>query len=399
MMHIDTVILSAEMDTMRKSDDDTYDSLFEISGYPNTGDIPLLNRKVREYCVPIDELRVVMGQNYADRGTLLHSVILVVIHEDFDPNTLQNDIAILKVYETLNIRSTVKIIGLISATRPLVNNNAFVTGWGRCDTMGTELCLPRASIYYPDEKLDPMLRTITFHITLPNYYCEGYKRSGVTVYPGMLCLGVAREENPVTSCLAVPGAPLVVGGLLSGIQSWGFGCGYVHDLPLVYTNVQYYKTWITHNVEILAQSTNINYTELFQATTAYVSCAWLKETRLHTPAVHTDFPKVLQPTELDIELAELWGDYYDIRDFVDNGRFHDNKVQMVKYIKLQNNDTSKLRLASTKKLEVVPFIHKDSLVSDEDDSDDANDSSDDTNDNSDDANDDSDENNVHSYDD
>ena len=57
----------------------------------------------------------------------------------------------------------------------------------------------------------------------------------------MICAGQAREENNMASCLAVPGAPLVVHGQLAGIQSWGYGCGYEHDLPLIYTSVQYYQ--------------------------------------------------------------------------------------------------------------------------------------------------------------
>ena len=65
-------------------------------------------------------------------------------------------------------------------------------------------------------------------------------KHNVRIGDGMLCTGTAREENPTVGCLAVPGSPLVVGGKLAGILSWGFGCGYAHDLPLVYTSIQYY---------------------------------------------------------------------------------------------------------------------------------------------------------------
>lgn len=67
---------------------------------------------------------------------------------------------------------------------------------------------------------------------------------GVHLRPGMLCAGTAREEEALAPCLAVPGAPLVVRGQLVGLQSWGFGCGYVHDLPLVYTHIAYYQRWV-----------------------------------------------------------------------------------------------------------------------------------------------------------
>lgn len=58
----------------------------------------------------------------------------------------------------------------------------------------------------------------------------------------MICIGKAREEDIVSPCLGVPGAPLVFEGKLVGILSWGFGCGFLHDLPLIYTNVQYYAS-------------------------------------------------------------------------------------------------------------------------------------------------------------
>lgn len=57
---------------------------------------------------------------------------------------------------------------------------------------------------------------------------------------GMLCVGQARENSPGCPCMAVPGAPLVVGKDLVGLQSWGFGCGYKTDLPIIYTDLRQY---------------------------------------------------------------------------------------------------------------------------------------------------------------
>ncbi|XP_013147217.1 PREDICTED: trypsin epsilon-like [Papilio polytes] len=117
----------------------SYGNLFESAGYPNIGDIPLLNRKifkgvrvsVQEHPylvsvrrllshyltgtlltrklvisvahplsnVPVYELGVVAGQTYSDRGTTLRSVVLVIFHEEFDPYTLNADLALLRLYE------------------------------------------------------------------------------------------------------------------------------------------------------------------------------------------------------------------------------------------------------------------------------------------------------------
>ncbi|CAG4942191.1 unnamed protein product [Colias eurytheme] len=265
-----------------------YSSLFSETGYPYLGDIPLLNRKVfrgsrvtiREhpyivsvrrnfvhyltgslltknvvlsvahplYRVPIDELAVVSGENYSDRGTIVLTVVLLIIHKQFDPYTLRADLALIRFYEdivvrsklSIDSRSSTKTIELVSPTTAIFGTRAFVTGWGRCDFTGKELCLPRSSLYRPDERSDPMLRTISFVITERNVHCDVYNQHSNPLVPGQLCTGVAREMDVLTPCMAVPGAPLVVWGKLAGVLSWGLGCGYANDLPLIYSDVQYY---------------------------------------------------------------------------------------------------------------------------------------------------------------
>ncbi|KAH9637315.1 hypothetical protein HF086_006959 [Spodoptera exigua] len=65
--------------------------------------------------------------------------------------------------------------------------------------------------------------------------------NGVILKAGMLCAGQYRQKQKIAPCMAVPGAPMVVGGHLTGILSWGFGCGYDYDLPLIYTNVLHFQ--------------------------------------------------------------------------------------------------------------------------------------------------------------
>ncbi|KAJ8737086.1 hypothetical protein PYW07_000357 [Mythimna separata] len=191
-------------------------SLFHPNALWKQGDIPLLNRKVfratrvviREHPyvasvrrhimhysvasmltknlfvsiahpyidVPVDELSIVVGENYADRGSTLLTVVVLIIHELFDRYTLASDLALLRVYEDTPYRCSVKAIQLIHPNKSLDGHRAFVTGWGRCDRTGRELCLPRSSKYTPGEKFDPMLRSVSFVIRQPNLYCAGYKR-------------------------------------------------------------------------------------------------------------------------------------------------------------------------------------------------------------------------------
>lgn len=58
------------------------------------------------YCVsvPVQELNIVLGENYCDRGAALLTVVLMIIHQDFDPYTLRNDVAMLRTYETVTYK-------------------------------------------------------------------------------------------------------------------------------------------------------------------------------------------------------------------------------------------------------------------------------------------------------
>ncbi|KAI8430721.1 hypothetical protein MSG28_000905 [Choristoneura fumiferana] len=214
---------------------------------------------------------------------------------------------------------------------------AFVSGWGRCDWSGKEFCLPRSSIYYPDEKVDPMLRTITFNIAdhARNHFCVGYRKHGVQIRPGMLCAGTAREEEALAPCLAVPGAPLVVRGQLVGLQSWGFGCGYVHDLPLIYTHIAHYQSWIKHNIAMMTRIHASDFKEMFYATRAFLLEQWMSQTRKQETVgtFHGNHP--LQMSLIDKKLIQLKGNITDFRDYIKNGTFRQEKLEM--YEKIRNH--------------------------------------------------------------
>ncbi|XP_068632542.1 trypsin alpha-like [Battus philenor] len=381
--------------------------LFKSAGYPKVGDIPLLNRKVFKASrvtvqehpyivsvrrlfshyvtgtlltrkltitvahplsnVPLYELGVVAGETYSDRGTMIRTVVLVIIHENFNPYTLEADIALLRLYEEFVFKISVKPITMIPPSSSLTNQRVFVTGWGRCDLTEKELCLPRSSKFFPAEKIDPMMRTISFVITSPNYYCEGYERHETPLRSGMLCLGTAREENAVAPCLAVPGAPLVINGHLAGFQSWGFGCSYHNDLPLVYTDVRYYQPWIVHNIPILRNLTQNNLTDIFEATKAYTLSKWLRLTRENVDPLSIKYVgKMISQTNLDSALAKLKGSIFDIRDYMYFGQFHQLKNKLMENIrnvsiKIQNNITH-LHLNN---LTAQPFLNKNKFKSED----------------------------------
>ncbi|CAH2103762.1 unnamed protein product [Euphydryas editha] len=327
------------------------------------------NRTGINTSVPVQQLKIVVGENYSDRGTLLLTVILVVVHQDFNPFTLVADLAMIRFYEDVTFKSSIKSISLITPNLPLSNSTAFVAGWGRCDLMGKELCLPRSSVMFPDELIDPMLRAVSFTINSPNFYCDGYKKHGTGVRSGMLCAGSAREENPTYPCLAVPGAPLTVNAKLVGVLSWGFGCGYLHDLPLVYTSVQHYTMWIAHNIKIFRKLSTEHVNRLFEATKSILILEWLDKTRVIKPTRHDhgNNYKDLHPLELDQRLSQLEGNIYDVRDFIKEKDLNLKKKLMYEVIQKAQNKSRKYKKKKLEnsiilqKLRVYPFLNKSSL--------------------------------------
>ncbi|CAK1554156.1 unnamed protein product [Leptosia nina] len=154
----------------------------------------------------------------------------------------------------------------------------------------------------------------------------------------MMCLGESRDKEPVAPCLGVPGAPLVLRGNLLGILSWGLGCGYAHDLPLIYTDIKYYSPWLVENVSLLRNITQRSIREIFLATKAVKLSDWLSKTRLNKPLSRPDlWINDLQSLEIDNDLSRLEGTVYDIRDFLNRGIHHSEKNNIYKDIQEKHN--------------------------------------------------------------
>ncbi|XP_037978104.2 trypsin delta isoform X2 [Plutella xylostella] len=276
--------------------------------------------------VPTYELGVVGGESYCDRGASVLAVVAVVIHPLFDVSAVRHDLALVRVYEEQSSRLGMKPVPLIAANASIAGLSAFVTGWGQCSAATRQICLPRHSRYYPGESVDPTLRSVFLHVDKET--CDEYTELGLPISAGMLCVGEARRLAASAPCLGVPGAPLVVGGQLLGLLSWGYGCGYTGDLPLVYTDVRKYHRWLTYNLEILESTTHVQLSELYQATRAYVLRDALVRTRRNPPPANNTHQRALTAKAIDNQLTKLSGRVFDVRDFVEDMKYHENKKKM-----------------------------------------------------------------------
>jgi secreted trypsin-like serine protease len=158
------------------------------------------------------------------------SVVQVIVHEDYDHFTSDNDIALLKLGQSVNLNSRVALIALNSQNNLTDGTLATVTGWGDLTGEGV----------FPDvlyEVQVPLISNATCNA--PDYY-DGK----ITV--NMLCAGY--ELGGKDSCQGDSGGPLVIedgsgGWLQVGVVSWGIGCA-LPKLPGVYTRVSNYIAWI-----------------------------------------------------------------------------------------------------------------------------------------------------------
>jgi secreted trypsin-like serine protease len=177
---------------------------------------------------PPNSVRVKAGAtDYIEEG-VWSKVDKVVVHEGFNPETFENDLALVK----LNTVPAGRVIPLMDASSTLLMNEPLeVTGWGTTTENGQiSKQLLKATVPYVD-----------------NSTCNEPASYNGTVLPRMMCAG--RKEGGVDSCQGDSGGPLVwrttSGPVLVGVVSHGEGCARKLKYG-VYTRVNAYRLWIEH---------------------------------------------------------------------------------------------------------------------------------------------------------
>jgi len=156
----------------------------------------------------------------------------VVVHEDYESSTVENDVAIMKVTPPfkLNGRTTKAIKLADPSIEPTAS--AIVTGWGTLTSGGTSPeTLQKVSVPFVRDEI-----------------CERAYKNINDIVPTMICYG----EKGKDSCQGDSGGPLIgyLGGeaYQYGIVSWGYGCAEA-NYPGVYTRVSSFYGWIQDAME------------------------------------------------------------------------------------------------------------------------------------------------------
>lgn len=196
-----------------------------------------------------DQLIVRIGDHYRDEIELQEQDLTVecmFIHPTYNPNTLKNDLAILKLkIDPLNpIKFTSDVLPVCMPEKREFKNGqeCFITGWGHTDFY--DYLYNQASTKLQEAAV-PLLG---------NRACQRLGRIyGTDLTKKMQCAGYVSGTLRADTCKKDSGGPLVCQNKegvwkLWGVTSWGDNtfCEDSPDLPSpgVYTRVDKYLSWI-----------------------------------------------------------------------------------------------------------------------------------------------------------
>ncbi|XP_038579389.1 suppressor of tumorigenicity 14 protein homolog isoform X2 [Micropterus salmoides] len=179
-----------------------------------------------------DQWEALLGllvQSLTNEWTVRRNVRRIFAHQDYNPMTYDNDIALMELDTDVTLNQNIWPICLPSPTYDFpAGQEAWLTGWGATREGGlAATVLQKAEV-----------RIINSTV------CKSLMNDEVT--DRMLCAGVLK--GGVDACQGDSGGPLSVTGpggrvFLAGVVSWGDGCAR-RNKPGIYTRVTKYRTWI-----------------------------------------------------------------------------------------------------------------------------------------------------------
>lgn len=191
----------------------------------------------------VKKLQVILGRTFRKQNSSSEQIFEVEklwMHEKYDPETYDNDIAILKLKTDIGICAvnSREVLPVCLPERGLV-----LPDWSECEISGYG-----KDAEFSHEYSERVKRG--FVRLWPKERCVPEVLSGRTITSNMLCAGDTRGLDD--ACKGDSGGPLVCRNndrmTLMGVISWGDGCGQ-KDKPGVYTRVTNYINWINNKIK------------------------------------------------------------------------------------------------------------------------------------------------------
>ncbi|EDW68187.1 phenoloxidase-activating factor 2 [Drosophila virilis] len=160
----------------------------------------------------------------------------VYVNPAFNPNNLQNDVAILKLATPVSLTSRSTIGTVCLPATNFVGQRCWVAGWGKND-------------FGPTGAYQAIMRQVDVPL-IPNANCQTAlqaTRLGASFVLSPTSFICAGGEAGKDACTGDGGSPLVCTSngvwYVVGLVAWGIGCGQA-NVPGVYVNVGTYLPWI-----------------------------------------------------------------------------------------------------------------------------------------------------------
>jgi len=174
----------------------------------------------------------ILGTKFESKSFII-DVEAVINHPDYNDQTTENDISILRLAEKVDLYKYPHIKPACLPSYPY-SGPGVVSGWGTVSSGGL---------------MQSHLRDVEVDI-YPQGDCGDYPPGDIT--PDMICAGY--PEGGSDACQGDSGGPLVARQMadsdsytLTGVVSWGYGCAQP-NLPGIYANVSYFTTWLYDNM-------------------------------------------------------------------------------------------------------------------------------------------------------
>ncbi|XP_053981285.1 phenoloxidase-activating factor 2 isoform X2 [Hylaeus volcanicus] len=162
----------------------------------------------------------------------------VIVHNEYYPGALFNDVAILILSEPLTYAENVDIVCLPERNAVFDGSRCFASGWGK-------------DIFGKEGQYQVILKKVELPI-VPRNTCEDSLRKTrlgkyFKLHASFICAG---GEAGKDTCKGDGGSPLVCPSrndpskyVQAGIVAWGIGCG-EDGTPGVYSNIPFLRDWI-----------------------------------------------------------------------------------------------------------------------------------------------------------
>ncbi|KAJ8736110.1 hypothetical protein PYW08_006766 [Mythimna loreyi] len=179
---------------------------------------------------PASRWRIRVGSTWANSGGVVHNVNQIINHPQYNGNTYNNDIAVLRSASTFTLNNNVRAAPIAGSNYNLADNQVvWAAGWGTTSQGGQS-----------SEQLRHVeLRSINQATCRNNYATRG-----ITITDNMLCSGWSGGGRD--QCQGDSGGPLYHNGNVVGVCSFGIGCAQA-QFPGVNARVSRYTSWITSN--------------------------------------------------------------------------------------------------------------------------------------------------------